>query len=171
MDHSPTTDGRLTAFGNQLIEIHIWLREELETLLADVDAYLAGAAADRPRELGAHCLAFCSAVSRHHTGEDVGAFVALGQRFPQLRPVLDELSRDHDLVASSLRRLTELLDGLTDQTDVVEARRMRAELGTLAALLETHFGYEERKLVAALNTLDPDQATTESLLGIRPSTG
>ncbi|MFC5745928.1 hemerythrin domain-containing protein [Actinomadura rugatobispora] len=139
-----TPHGRLAAFGNQLIEVHIWLREELEALR---DALGGGA---RPRELRAHCLTFCSALDRHHTGEDGGAFPRLAEEFPELRPVLDELRRDHRLVDDSLRRLQALVDG----TDPVEALR---ELDSLAALMETHFVYEEKRIVAALNALDvPD---------------
>ncbi|MFV2111030.1 hypothetical protein ACFHW0_01660 [Micromonospora sp. LOL_025] len=41
---------------------------------------------------------------------------------------------------------------------------MRAELDTLAALLETHFVYEEKKLVGALNALTA--GSTEGLLGV-----
>ena len=53
-----------------------------------------------------------------------------------------------------LRRLQALVDGLDENTDPVEARR---ELDSLAALMETHFVYEEKRIVAALNELDaPD---------------
>ncbi|GAA3594612.1 hypothetical protein GCM10022419_092260 [Nonomuraea rosea] len=140
---------RLTAFGTQLIDVHLWLREELARLRRDVDAHLAGRA-DRPRELRTHCLAFCSVLERHHTGEDGGAFPALAGHFPELRPVLQELSRDHRQVSEILHRLQELLDGL----GTIEPRRVRAELDGLAALLESHFTYEERKIVAALDALN-----------------
>ena len=72
---------------------------------------------ERPRELRAHCLPFCSALSRHHTGEDEGAFPVLAERFPELRPVLAELERDHQVVAGILRRLEELLGGLGAEAD------------------------------------------------------
>ena len=36
---------------------------------------------------------------------------------------------------------------------VIHIRRLRTELDTLAALVESHFTYEERKLVDALNSL------------------
>jgi hypothetical protein len=170
MDIPTGPDGRLAAFGNQLIEIHLWLREELTRLRADVGSHLDGegrparSRGGRPepgrRELAAHCLAFCSALGRHHTGEDGGAFTVLAARFPGLRPVLDELERDHQMVAGILRRLAELLDG------TVEAQRVGAEFDGLTALLESHFGYEEKKLVAALNSLDTRAWTTEDLLGI-----
>jgi hypothetical protein len=144
-----TSHERLAAFGNQLIEVHLWLREELATLREDVDAYLAGGT--RPRDLRAHCLTFCSALQRHHVGEDVGAFPVLAERFPELRPVLDELRRDHQLVEDSLTRLQALLDGLGRETDPVI---LRSELDSLAALMETHFVYEEKRILAALNALD-----------------
>jgi hemerythrin-like domain-containing protein len=143
-----TPHGRLAAFGNQLIHVHIWLREELEALREDIDG---GA---RPRELRAHCLSFCSALDRHHTGEDGGAFPRLAEEFPELRPVLDELRRDHRMVDDSLRRLQALVDRLDEGADPVEALR---ELDSLAALMETHFVYEEKRIVSALNALDvPD---------------
>nr|BFE32874.1 hypothetical protein GCM10010200_051250 [Actinomadura rugatobispora] len=68
--------------------------------------------------------------------------------------MLEELSRDHRLVDDSLRRLRALVDGLDEGADPVEALR---ELDSLAALMETHFVYEEKRIVAALNALDvPD---------------
>jgi hypothetical protein len=152
------TDGRLVAFGHQLVEVHLWLREELAALREDVDAYLEGGA--RPRELRAHCLTFCSALERHHNGEDGGAFVELAERVPELRPVLEELRRDHKLVEDSLRRLQELLE-------TMDPVRVRGELDSLAALMETHFVYEEKRIVAALNELDVpgwDRRTPDFLL-------
>jgi hypothetical protein len=123
--------GRITGLGNQLVEVHIWLREQL-------DAMRSGAVAS---DLRAHCLAFCGAVTRHHTDEDGTVFARLAAEQPSLRPVLDELRRDHELIAGLLVRIAETTD--------------RAELDGLAALLESHFTYEERRLVAALNAL-PD---------------
>jgi hypothetical protein len=141
--------GRAVAFGNQLIEIHLDLREKLARLRAQIE--------DGPpqqalaRDLRAHCVAFCSAVTRHHTGEDAGAFAVLARDVPELRPALDELERDHRIVAGILRRLEDQLDA--------------SELDGLAALLESHFVYEEKKLVAALNSLDTRAGTAETLLG------
>jgi len=147
---------RLTAFGNQLVDVHLWLREELARLRSGLDTFLSGAG-DRPRELRAHCLAFCSALTRHHTAEDGGVFPALAEAHPELRPVLDELARDHVQVEEILVRLQALLDGLPAAPDAPlgteEARRVRGELDGLIALVESHFTYEEKKLVAALNGL------------------
>jgi hypothetical protein len=144
-----TPGGRLAAFGNQLIEVHLWLREELAALREDTDAYLAGGA--RLRDLRAHCLIFCSALSRHHNGEDDSAFPKIAEQFPGLRPVLEELRRDHRLVEDSLQRLAALLGGLDQETDPVV---VRSEMDSLAALMETHFVYEEKRIASALNELN-----------------
>lgn len=156
-------NGRLAAFGNQLVQVHLWLRDELDELRENVDAYLEGRGG-LPQELRAHCLTFCTAIGRHHTGEDAGAFPALAAQFPELRPVLEKLEHDHEMVADIMRRLQELLDGLDAGAgpDRVEAQRVRGELDGLSSLLESHFVYEEKQLVAALNALDmPDWDAAE----------
>jgi hypothetical protein len=156
VDPSHPSSGRLTALGTQLVEIHHWLREELARLRASLDSPTGAALT---RELRAHCVGFCAALDRHHTGEDGGAFHVLAEQVPELRPVLAELSTDHRIVADLLRRVDALLAGAAD------GRSVRAELDGLAALLESHFSYEERKLVAALNRLAGDPV---ELLGVPP---
>ncbi|MFB9905441.1 hemerythrin domain-containing protein [Allokutzneria oryzae] len=143
-----TPNERLTAFSIELIDTHTWLREELARLRADIDAYLDGVGG-RPRDLRAHCLTFCSALTRHHTGEDDHVFPALADEFPELRPTLEKLREDHHLVADILRRL----EVLVAEADPADARRVRSELDGLAAILESHFGYEERRIASALDEL------------------
>ncbi|MEU4478781.1 hemerythrin domain-containing protein [Micromonospora sp. NPDC023966] len=154
--HPPS--GRLTALGTQLIEIHHWLREELARLRASLDS-ADGGTVGLTRELRAHCVGFCAALDRHHTGEDGGAFHVLAEQAPELRPVLAELTADHRVVADLLRRIDALL------AEAPDGRSVRAELDGLAALLESHFSYEERKLVAALNRLAGEPV---ELLGLTP---
>ncbi|MGP4110615.1 hemerythrin domain-containing protein [Streptomyces sp. 4N509B] len=160
---------RLTSFGHELIEIHDALRAEIAQLHADVNSYLdadSRGRPERPRGLKAHCLAFCSALTLHHTGEDGGAFPVLGREFPELGPVIDKLREDHELIRVVQHGLEQLLDGITDEPDEVEARRVRAELDGISSILESHFRYEERTIVTALNKLPADAGTTEGLLGI-----
>jgi len=133
--------GRLAALGNQLIDTHIRLLDALDDLRSGTPP---------PRVLADHCLAFCAAVTRHHTEEDTAVFPVLAARHPELREVLDRLERDHQLVAGMLRRVAELAADL-------DADGARAELDGLAALLESHFTWEEKRLVTALNALGPDE--------------
>jgi hypothetical protein len=131
---------RLQGFGNQLIEYHQRLRDQLDALRE--------AAEPTGTDLIAHCLTFCAALTHHHTGEENGAFPVLAEEHPELRPVLEELSRDHVLIAEATQHLQHLGD--------LDPTRRQTELATVAALLETHFTFEERKLVEALNALNDD---------------
>jgi iron-sulfur cluster repair protein YtfE (RIC family) len=148
---------RLLAFGTQLVETHLWLRDELDQLRDDVDAYLSGDgssdAAARPRDLRAHCLTFCSALSRHHLAEDDNAFPAVAAEFPELRPTLEQLTHDHHVVADILTRIEALVADLAPTSDPAEAERVNTELEGLSAILETHFRFEEKRLVDAYNAM------------------
>lgn len=136
---------RFAAFGTQLIEVHDWLRGELAQLRADLERGV------QPRKLQAHCLSFCAAITKHHTGEDAGAFPALAKQFPELKPVLEELAHDHSLITMMLQRLEKL-----DFTDPADAMR---EFNGIEAIIESHFGFEERKIVQALNQLNRPEWT------------
>ena len=138
---------RFRAYGNQLIEIHIGLRD----MLADLrEGVVPG------RELGAHCLTFCAAVTRHHTGEDNGVFPFLAARHPELRDFLGRLERDHQVIAGMLGRVQRTAAELQPGNEPEPGREavIRAELDGLAAVLETHFIGEEKRLVAVLNALE-----------------
>ncbi|MFC8300044.1 hemerythrin domain-containing protein [Micromonospora orduensis] len=156
---------RLAAVGNQMIEIHLWLGAELTRLresLDDPDPDTDTGGTGRSRDLRAHCLSFCAALGRHHTGEDDGAFRLLADQVPELRPVIANLITDHEVVAGILHRVETLLG--TDAS--MPAAQVRAELDGLAALLESHFRYEEKRLVTALNALSGQPGTAEELLGL-----
>jgi hypothetical protein len=120
------------------VAVHDWLRAFVERLREDVSAPVD--------DLRTHCLAFCHALTRHHSGEDTDAFGVVRERFPSLGPVLDTLSRDHRQIEELLERLRSLLAS----GDRVAIGR---ELDGIAVLMESHFFYEEKKLLTALNSL------------------
>ena len=60
---------------------------------------------------------------------------------------------DHRQVAEILDKTTDLVRQLGAQPDAAEVVRIRIELDGLAALLENHLTYEERKLVPILDAL------------------
>lgn len=153
---------RAIAFGRELVRVHDRLRADLRRLTGELDSYAAGA--DRPADLRTHCLAFCAALTDHHTGEDATAFPALARRFPELEPVLAGLRDDHRLITGILTRLKELLDTLTPGN----ADAVRGELAGLAAIMESHFRWEERRIVTALNELTGGPYTGAELFGVSP---
>jgi hypothetical protein len=150
---SPVPD-RLAAWGQQLVEVHDQLRDELDRLLDGLDESSTLSA-----DLRTHCVAFCGAVSRHHTSEDRTAFPALAAQYPELRDTLDGLARDHHVVAGILQSIDH---ALTSGTDL---ERTRSEIDGLAAILESHFRWEERAIVAALDGLREPDLTAEGLFG------
>lgn len=146
------TPARVGAATAQLKEIHNGLREQLSTTLAAVDAYLAGdGAVTAPTQLTTlqqHCLSFCGSLHAHHSRED-GVFPRLAGDFPELKPALDRLTREHTKVAAINEQLTATIDQLV--TDPRHAVHLRADLTRLSADLETHYAYEEAHLGPALD--------------------
>lgn len=153
MDTENEAYSRLTAFGTQLLEVHIWLREMLDDLADGIDDYFGGRGLP-PTDLRAHCLAFCSALTRHHTGEDRTAFPAIAEEFPELGKVLAELRTDHNQIEWLLGNLRKLLDTLPEQPDPAAEASVRAELNALSSVMQTHFIYEEKKLISVLNGMN-----------------
>jgi hypothetical protein len=144
-----STSDRLAAFGLELIDIHDRLREELDRLHEDLRTAPA-----EPRDLRLHCLSFCTALTRHHTGEDATAFPALADRFPDLAPILAKLQQDHAIMDGILTRVTALTESLGPHPEPAELHRVQGELAGLSAIMESHFAFEEREIVTALNALD-----------------
>ena len=100
IDRSRASGGRVAALGDELLRIHDTLRAELRRLQDGVR--------DPGRPLAVRCLAFCAALTGHHTGEDAGAFPALVDRFPELAPLLAGMAEDHHLISLIVARIEEV---------------------------------------------------------------
>jgi hemerythrin-like domain-containing protein len=151
----PPVPDRVAAWGQELVEVHDRLRDELDLLLDGLDE-----SSELSPALRTHCVAFCGAVGRHHTSEDRTAFPALAAQHPELRDTLDGLARDHHVVAGILRRIDQVLTTAHD-----DPARVRGEIDGLAAILESHFRWEERAIVAALDGLADPALGAEQLFG------
>ena len=99
--------------------------------------------------VAASFITFCAALTRHHTGEERGAFPALAARFPDLRPLLEKMAEDHVLVAGITARVEAIAQEMTD----ARSPALLAELDGLAAILDSHFAFEERRIRGALDEL------------------
>ena len=148
---------RAAAFSLQLRRAHQQLRDELarirEALGGDEDVVTG---------LQVHCLAFCSALATHHRGEDDGMFTQLLDARPDLAPAIGNLTGDHAAIAAILRQIR----ALVLQGKAAPAERfpeLRRELDGLAAIVESHFGYEERAIGAALDHGVPDTGWSRSV--------
>ncbi|AOS65929.1 hemerythrin domain-containing protein [Actinoalloteichus hymeniacidonis] len=147
--------------------IHNWLRSE-------VAALRDGTSPTDARSLGAHCLAFCSVLTNHHTAEDRGVFPALAERHPELREVLQGLSQDHSMIGTMLAKVERIGRELIDEPDESRATALRSELDGISIVMESHFSWEERRILAALDDFGDElsqvgkDASTKTLLGVDP---
>ncbi|MFJ9697326.1 hemerythrin domain-containing protein [Kitasatospora sp. NPDC101183] len=147
---------RVLALSLQLTRTHRELRRRVDDLINGIKA-ADGAAPRVDEELRAHCLAFCGALTTHHRGEDDGLFAELLRERPDLAGTIANLVQDHTLIEGILTRVVEL----AERTDLDEVGR---ELDGLAAIMESHFRYEERTLAAALDAGVPDTGWSGPML-------
>ncbi|MEO3748682.1 hemerythrin domain-containing protein [Plantactinospora sp. B5E13] len=106
------------------------------------------------RDLLLFCHGFCTALTAHHEGEDRDLFPAIAEQYPELRETLRRLRQDHSMIAH-------LLGGLQAAvTRAASPAELHRHLEGVAAIMESHFRYEERQLLTVLETLaldaDPD---------------
>jgi len=80
---------------------HAAVRQQLRGLRANLGSAQAGG-------LVTHCLAFCSALSAHHHGEDADLFAELLRVRPDLRDTVRKLAEDHQVIAGILASVGDL---------------------------------------------------------------
>lgn len=104
------------------------------------------------------CRGFCTALTGHHEGEDRELFPAIVAAHSELRETLRYLEHDHSMIA-------QLLTGLQNAVDRAAApAELDQQLEGIAALMESHFRYEERQLLRVLDKLALD-ADPRDVLG------
>jgi hemerythrin-like domain-containing protein len=156
----------VTAAGRQsqetLIQIHDHLRAELREL-QEAAAQVAEGAMDPAAArtvlnrmamrqnywtLGAFCAQYCRVVNLHHTIEDYQMFPALRRGDGALKPVLDKLREEHEVIASQIDRVDRALVAMmNDPSQLAQVRQVADEL---AAMLLSHLAYEEDELLGPL---------------------
>jgi hypothetical protein len=134
------------AFSRQLRQAHQDLRDQLARIRSEL-----GGNEQAETNLRVHCLAFCSALTAHHAGEDDGPFRELLDARPDLAPAIQKLMEDHAVIAAILRQVGALA-GQAQATLAGDLPALRRELAGLAAIAESHFRYEERAISAALDS-------------------
>lgn len=154
---TPVTErdlARLVAWSTELRAIHQRLREALQQVRAarDTGRHLAVIGGD----LLLFCHGFCSALADHHRAEDRELFPDIAAAYPELRGTLRRLEQDHQMIAGLI---ADLQAASADSATVDELDR---HLDGIAAIMESHFRYEERELLGVLDSPDtePSRAPT-----------
>ena len=149
---NPTDTSRLVAWDRELRAVHARLRDALRIARDAVDD------AAPSRELLLFCTGFCAALDGHHRGEDRVVFPGLLAVAPQLRDVVDQLVRDHAMLSHLLGELQRAVDAREGPAT------LHRHLDGIEAVMETHFRYEEKRLLPVLAGLALD-ATPRDALG------
>ncbi|MET4226377.1 hemerythrin domain-containing protein [Oerskovia enterophila] len=146
---------RLVAWSRELRGVHDRLREALRVTRAALDD--GEPAEPAARDLLLFCHGFCTALTGHHEGEDRELFPAIAAAHPELVGTLRNLRQDHSMIAH-------LLSGLTAAVDrAAPPDELERHLEGVAAIMESHFRYEERMLLTVLDTLALDADVREVL--------
>ncbi|MGW0122037.1 hemerythrin domain-containing protein [Streptomyces sp. NPDC003327] len=154
---------RAAALSRQLTHAH----QELRRRIGDIRSNLGRSGFD-DAALRTHCLAFCSALTTHHEGEDEGMFADLVRERPDLAPTIAKLVEDHELISSILTRVRALADGAAASSGA-DLRAVAGELDGLTAIMESHFAFEERTITAALDAAETDGSWSERVFRFGPA--
>jgi hypothetical protein len=139
---------RLIAWSNELRRVHQRLRDALA--VAQSALHDGGPPDDATRDLLLYCRGFCAALDGHHRGEDRSLFPAIEAAHPHLAPVLRSLERDHSMIGEAVDRSA-------------TPSELAMHLDGVAAVMETHFRYEERQLLSVLDGLELHGAVSDVL--------
>ncbi len=137
---------RLMAWSTELRRVHQRLRDALAVAQEAVSD--GGPSDDATRDLLLYCHGFCTALDGHHRGEDRVLFPAIEAAHPHLGPVLRSLTQDHSMIGHLLGGLAAAVDRSAPATELA------IHLEGVAAVMETHFRYEERQLLQVLESLE-----------------
>ena len=146
---------RLIAWSTELRRVHQRLRDALEITQ---EAVRDGQPMRQTgQDLLLYCRGFCAALDGHHRGEDRALFPAIEEAHPELAPVLRTLERDHAQIAYLLGQLSAAVDRSASP------KELETHLEGVAAIMESHFRYEERQLLAVLESLELLEAVRDVL--------
>lgn len=143
------SEQRLVAWGREMQAVHQRLREALQIARDSIED---GAEPESvARNLQLFCWGFCVALTGHHQSEDEALFPTIIERRPDLAPVIAKLMEDHHLISILVQQLESALKSGADPVTAVQ------HLDGIGAIMESHFGYEERQLLAVLDGfVEPD---------------
>lgn len=143
-----------SSMGEYLRVVHDAFRRELALIRKEFADAGPGTTA-LGAQLRVNCLTFCQGLHNHHTGEDVAMFPALAGRHPELAPVIDRLSREHEQIAALTEELKAVIDtagpGSEGGPASVHRELVRKEVERLTDALEAHLAYEEEQLIPILD--------------------
>ena len=143
-------------------QVHEQLRTALDVAKEAVEA---GASTEQlAKNLRLFCWGFCVSLDGHHNSEDGGLFPLILEARPDLAPVIANLKQDHSMIAHLIGGVEKTLASTADPEGADPVELMR-HLDGIESVMETHFGYEERQLLAILDGIVPADAAPRDMFG------
>jgi hypothetical protein len=136
---------RLIAWSTELRRAHSRLRDALR--IARETAKGDGGPPAATQDLLLYCHGFCVALDNHHRGENRALFPAIEAAHPELAPVLRKLEQDHSMIDFLLTAMSAAVEKKASPEE------LDRHLEGVAAIMESHFAYEERQLLGVFETL------------------
>lgn len=106
------------------------------------------------RRFGALCGQHCQIIEMHHSIEDQAIFPHLSAKSAALKPVIDRLIAEHEVVHALLLKLVDELQQLVSGPSPAQFARAKEVYEALEKLLISHFGYEEQEIGDALGVYE-----------------
>ena len=136
---------RVVALGSELRRLHDRIRDLLDDARDGFDS--EAVAASLGDDLVRRCRAVCTTLASHHRDEDAALFPWLRAAHPGLGEVVDRLEQDHRMIGTLLAALERAVREGAGREVVLR------HLEGVDAIMESHFRYEERELVALLDAV------------------
>lgn len=155
---------RLTAWGQQMRAVHRRLQDALDLARETIEN--GGTPGSLAGDLTLYCGGFCAALDGHHRTEDAALFPAVLRDRPDLAPVIAILMQDHSMISHLIQGLERALRTAIDiRSQETETADLLQHLDGIEAVMQTHFRFEEKKLVELLDTLHIENASAATLYG------
>jgi iron-sulfur cluster repair protein YtfE (RIC family) len=152
------------AKGRHLAAIHAHYLQDMARLRAVIDRIEAGdappahlaqivLASDMHQNFAAFgnlCGQGCQMLTMHHNIEEHHMFPEIAGKAPPFAALIARLREEHKVVHELLNRLEACAERLTQSPDEDGFAETRATFAALHRAIQSHFGYEERELEAAI---------------------
>lgn len=135
--------------------VHERLRKALRVTLAALEE--GEEASSATRDLLLFCHGFCTALTKHHEGEDSELFPAIAKAYPELSETLRKLKQDHSMISYMIAGLQNAVEQEATPAELLQ------HLDGVGSIMENHFRYEERQLLSVLERLELNADPHEAL--------
>lgn len=106
------------------------------------------------RQFGNLCGQHCQIITMHHSIEDRMLFPRVSQKAEALRPVIEQLIAEHEIIHTLIDQLTAALETLVETPEKSNYDNAIKAYTNLERVLLSHFKYEEAEIGDALGYYD-----------------